>query len=185
MTEFIEKGDFFSGCRILSRCGKGSFGVTYLAENPIGRMIAIKIVASAPGSYERELRGLQNYMQVSGTHPNLLQIFHIGESGDHFYYIMEAADNCSTVPGEYLPATLGNLMRQGKKFSPEEAVSITRQLLAGIGRMHDAGLLHRDIKPENIFKDDRCTFENEELFFSHRRDKGDTGVMAAIISPKV
>lgn len=46
-------------------------------------------------------------------------------------------------------------------------------------------LIEAGLKPENIFKDDRCTFENEELFFSHRRDKGDTGVMAAIISPKV
>lgn len=41
----------------------------------------------------------------------------------------------------------------------------------------EAGLLN-----ENIYIDDRCTFKNENLFFSHRRDKGDTGVMAAVIS---
>ena len=45
-------------------------------------------------------------------------------------------------------------------------------------------LIEAGLTPENIFRDDRCTFENKELFFSHRRDKGDTGVMAAMISVK-
>jgi len=45
-------------------------------------------------------------------------------------------------------------------------------------------LLEAGLKPENIYFDNRCTFENSDLFFSHRRDKGDTGVMAAMISPR-
>ena len=45
-------------------------------------------------------------------------------------------------------------------------------------------LLEAGLKPENIYYDNRCTFENEDLFFSHRRDKGDTGIMAAMISPR-
>ena len=43
-------------------------------------------------------------------------------------------------------------------------------------------LLEAGLLPENIYIDDSCTFENDKLFFSHRRDKGDTGVMAAMIS---
>ena len=45
-------------------------------------------------------------------------------------------------------------------------------------------LIEAGLMPENIFKDNRCTFENSDLFFSHRRDNGDTGVMAAMISVK-
>lgn len=37
------------------------------------------------------------------------------------------------------------------------------------------------VDPKNIFVDDHCTYENEELFFSHRRDKGSTGRMSALI----
>ncbi|AXF55465.1 peptidoglycan editing factor PgeF [Salicibibacter kimchii] len=37
------------------------------------------------------------------------------------------------------------------------------------------------IKRENIFISKACTYENEELFFSHRRDAGKTGRMMAYI----
>lgn len=148
MSVFLKKGEFFSGCEILARCGQGSCGITYLARNPIGRKIVIKVTA-APRYTDRELKGLRNYMQVSGSHPNLLQIFHIGDFPEGLYYTMEAADNCS-LTGNYLPATLGNMLRQGKRFSPEEAVTILRGLLAGIDAMHRSGLIHRDIKPDNI-----------------------------------
>ena len=148
MSVFLKKGDLFSGCEILARCGQGTYGITYLARNPIGRKIVIKVTA-VPRYTDRELKGLRNYMQVSGSHPNLLQIFHIGDSPEGFYYTMEAADNCS-LTGNYLPATLGNLLRQGKRFSPDEAVTILRGLLAGIDTMHRHGLIHRDIKPDNI-----------------------------------
>ena len=146
--ETFKKGDIFSGCKILSCCGKGSFGTAYLASNLIGKSIVIKIISKTDCT-ARELQGLRNYMPISGTHSNLLQIFHIGETEDGFYYTMEAADNLNS-NGEYLPATLGNLIRQEKRFSPDEAIRIVRQLLAAAKVMHRAGLVHRDIKPDNI-----------------------------------
>ncbi|MDO5708136.1 MAG: peptidoglycan editing factor PgeF [Andreesenia angusta] len=40
------------------------------------------------------------------------------------------------------------------------------------------------IDSNNIFIDDHCTFTNEDKFFSHRRDRGKTGRMAALIMLK-
>ncbi len=37
------------------------------------------------------------------------------------------------------------------------------------------------IKPESITMSDLCTFDREDLFYSHRRDHGNTGAMAAVI----
>ena len=37
------------------------------------------------------------------------------------------------------------------------------------------------IRPENITLMNACTYENRDMFFSHRRDKGITGSMAAFI----
>lgn len=148
MNIFFEQGEIFSGCKILHRCGQGGYGVVYLAENAIGQKIVIKIVAKTDSS-SRELCGLRNYMQVSGTHPNLLQVFHIGEMKEGFYYTMEAADDLKTQDC-FTPATLGNMLRNGRKFSPEEAIHIVRELLGGLAIIHDAGLVHRDIKPDNI-----------------------------------
>lgn len=148
MDFVLKKGDIFSGCKIISKCGEGSFGITYYAKNPIDQPVIIKVVPSSRFS-ERELKGLKNYMAVAGKHPNLLQIFHIGEFENGFYYIMEAADNCGT-DGEYYPATLGNLFRQDHDFPPEKAIQIIRELLGGLKFMHSANLIHRDIKPDNI-----------------------------------
>lgn len=37
------------------------------------------------------------------------------------------------------------------------------------------------LKPENISDSALCTYANPELFYSHRRDKGRTGAMAALV----
>jgi len=166
MSLLPQAGDIFSGCQILSRCGKGSFGITYLARNPLGKKIIIKIVSSVHNT-QREMTGLRNYMQVSGTHPNLLKVHHIGEFEDGFYYTMEAADNIAE-NDEYLPATLGNYFRNGRIFSPQEAIDITRELLAAVQVSHQAGLIHRDIKPDNI------------IFVNNTHKLSDPGLMVQV-----
>ena len=148
MSVLLKSGEVFFGCEILAVCGRGAFGVTYLAKDPVGRKIAVKIVGST-GRCDQELQGIRNYMRISGLHPNLLRVYHIGETEEGFFYTMEAADDCGDTSG-YVPATLGNLLRRNRKFTPEEAVGIIRELLAGIQVMHDADLIHRDIKPDNI-----------------------------------
>ena len=45
-------------------------------------------------------------------------------------------------------------------------------------------LLRCGIRPDRIDMTDRCTFRDSSEFFSHRRDKGITGRMAALIAPR-
>ena len=40
------------------------------------------------------------------------------------------------------------------------------------------------IPPENVTISELCTYQNPSLFYSHRRDKGNTGAMASIIALK-
>ncbi|MBE6378177.1 MAG: hypothetical protein E7051_05090 [Lentisphaerae bacterium] len=145
---YLDTGDIFAGYKIIAMCGKGASGVVYLAEDPVGRKVVLKIVESFLYS-ERELDGLRNYMMISGDHQGLLRIYHIGKEDNRIYYTMEAADNILD-NGNYLPATLGNRFRLNERFTPEEAVDIMRELLAGLKFMHQANLIHRDIKPDNI-----------------------------------
>ena len=44
MLNALKNGEVFSGCKILSRCGKGAYGVVYLAENVVSQKIVIKII---------------------------------------------------------------------------------------------------------------------------------------------
>jgi copper oxidase (laccase) domain-containing protein len=53
-------------------------------------------------------------------------------------------------------------------------------LAAGILRQ----LVGSGIAPPNIDTTDRCTYRHRDEFFSHRRDRGITGRMAALISPR-
>lgn len=43
-------------------------------------------------------------------------------------------------------------------------------------------MISAGISPDNITDAGLCTYEDRELFFSHRRDKGQTGAMAAVIA---
>lgn len=44
-------------------------------------------------------------------------------------------------------------------------------------------LLEAGLQPERIDDTDRCTYRDADEFFSHRRDKGISGRMAAVIAP--
>ena len=39
MSKLLNPGELFSGCKILHPCGRGAYGVVYLAENAIGHQI--------------------------------------------------------------------------------------------------------------------------------------------------
>ena len=66
-------GDKLCACTLLVKCGEGSYGEVWLAENAIGGKVALKILKKKFS--EREIRGLQNYKDCD--HPNLLKIRHI------------------------------------------------------------------------------------------------------------
>ena len=92
--------------------------------------MAVKIVSKKKlgDSWERELRGVINYRKITENAPGLLQIFHVEEDEESFFYTMEPADSASDV--EYVPDTLACRLQSGplpqipRKYSPE-----LRQLL--------------------------------------------------------
>ena len=145
----LEHDDFFAGCRILSVCGRGASGVVYLAENAIGRIVALKVL-NAQDAGEKELRGIRNYMRIRQNLASLVAVHHVGIEDGRSYYIMDAADNASSVPGEYVPDTLANRLKTTNRVPLNDVLGFCLALVDGLAVMHDSGILHRDIKPENI-----------------------------------
>ena len=96
--------------RVLSLLGAGGMGLVFLAEDPdLGRRVAIKVLASGqPGGADRSRRFTQDARLASTVnHPNIAQIFEIGEADGVAFIVMEF------VEGEPLSARLRATPRDG------------------------------------------------------------------------
>jgi serine/threonine protein kinase/tetratricopeptide (TPR) repeat protein len=134
--------------RVVRFIARGGMGEIYEVEDRFlqGVRVALKIilpqVATAAGAarqFEQEV-----LLARKVIHPNLCPIYDIaraGEAGSAFLFL-----TMKLLSGETLAARLG---RHGS-IAEDEAVSMLRQLCAGLGALHVAGVLHRDIKPTNV-----------------------------------
>ncbi len=76
----------------------------------------------------------------SVRHPNVASVFHLGRTGQNYFYAMEF------VEGE----TLENLIKRSGRLEVKLALEIATQVAAGLAAVHKQKLVHRDIKPSNI-----------------------------------
>ena len=77
---------------------------------------------------------------ASVRHPNVAPVFHLGRTGQNYFYAMEF------VEGE----TLQNLIKRSRRLDVKLALEVTTQVAAGLAAVHEQNLVHRDIKPTNI-----------------------------------
>jgi serine/threonine-protein kinase len=107
----------------------------------LDRDVAIKILrpqyAASPEFLDRFRREAR--IAASLTHPNLVNVFDVGEDGPRHYIVMEL------LPGR----TLKDLVARGA-LSLDDAVELTRQVAQGMSFAHRRGLVHRDLKPQNV-----------------------------------
>ena len=66
-------------------------------------------------------------------------------------YDLVEAEGLELVSMEYVDGTrLRQVLAERSPLELTEAREIALQLLAGLGAIHEAGLVHRDVKPENV-----------------------------------
>jgi serine/threonine protein kinase len=118
-------------------------GVTYKALDVNLRCaVALKVInarfigdESARRRFVREARAA-----ASVRHPNVASVFHLGKSGDSYFYAMEFVD------GE----SLDKVIRRSGRLDPSTALKVTTLVAAGLEAIDQQNLVHRDIKPSNI-----------------------------------
>ena len=129
-------------------CGRGQFGSVWLVKDLSEQIVALKLIPKkAFRQLGAEKEGLIAYRSKIKNFEHLVQIYHVGQTKDFFYYTMEAAYSVSDE--YYIPITLSRLFEHCI-FSPEDSADISLDVLEGLQLLHSNNLAHRDIKPENI-----------------------------------
>ena len=132
--------------RINRTIGGGGMANVYLAYDTIlDREVAIKVLrlefANDPEFIERFDREAQAATSLS--HPNIVNIYDVGEENHILYMVMEYVEGL----------TLKEYIIKHGPVAVEEAIEIMKQLTDAIQHAHVNGLIHRDIKPQNILMD--------------------------------
>jgi non-specific serine/threonine protein kinase len=124
------------------KLGQGGMGVVYAARDErLERTVALKTMSSMAGHeiarrrFWREARAA-----ASVNHPNVCQIYEIGEEGDELFIAMEFLE------GE----ALSERLKRGA-LSVSQTVPIGLSILAALSALHARGIVHRDLKPSNVF----------------------------------
>ena len=144
------------GMTLTRCCGRGSVGEVWLGFDRWGRRRAVRLVSKRndPDLLALERRGTALYCRGSVDHVHLLKIFHLGETPEYFFSVMEPADNFHRAGDIYEPDTLGRRLRCRKSGS----VPVFRCLdaiLKGMAGLHARDLSHGDLHPDNILFVDR------------------------------
>ncbi len=131
-----------AGYDIVSELARGGMGVVYLArQTALGRDVALKMIHRGPDAHPEELSRFRREAQVIATlrHPNIAQVFDVGEQDGTPYIAMEVVHGL----------TLAELLVDGP-MDPQKATQLLIQLADAVGHAHARGIIHRDLKPSNI-----------------------------------
>jgi serine/threonine-protein kinase len=121
--------------------GKGGNARIFLARDPDGRAVALKIlhpellVSVAADRFLREIR-----LASQLDHPHIAKILDSGEQEWLVYYVM------SYVEG----ATLRERLDASPCLPIGETLRIACDLLDALDHAHGHGIIHRDVKPANV-----------------------------------
>ncbi|MFO0880678.1 MAG: protein kinase [Gemmataceae bacterium] len=130
------------GYEILGELGRGAMGVVYKARQVgLKRLVALKMILAGGQASSTEILRFRTEAEAVARlqHPNIVQVFEIGEHQGLPYFSLEF------VEGGCLADRLGVTT-----LPVHEAAQIVAKLADGMAFAHESGIVHRDLKPANI-----------------------------------
>jgi serine/threonine protein kinase len=158
--------------------GRGAMGVTYKAfDVDLQCPVTLKVISERYlGDESVRLRFLREARAAASVrHPNVASVFHLGRTGQSYFYTMEFVD------GE----TLEHLTKRSGRLEVKLALEIATQVAAGLAEVHKQKLVHRDIKPSNIMVsvEDGSTVTAKIIDLGLAKPAPDAPAEAAISTP--
>ncbi len=130
------------GYEILETLGHGGMGVVYKVRHQrLHRLCALKMLRydGPTGPMERARFRTEAEAIAALQHPNIVQLYEVGEVGRVPYLILEYVEG----------TTLAERIRSGP-ISTKDAAELVRTLADAVEYAHSRGIIHRDLKPGNI-----------------------------------
>jgi WD40 repeat protein/serine/threonine protein kinase len=161
------------GYEILHEVGRGGMGVVYKArQSSLNRLVALKMILSGvhAGPTERERFKREAEAVAALQHPQIVQIFDIGEANGHPYLALEFVEGGSLA--QHLT---------GKPWNERHAAELVASLARAMQFAHDAGIVHRDLKPGNILINSDTKLDDRR----HRANSNSSTKLPNIALPKV
>ncbi|HHV44654.1 MAG TPA: Stk1 family PASTA domain-containing Ser/Thr kinase [Firmicutes bacterium] len=128
---------------IESEIGAGGMAIVYLGQDRLlCRPVAVKVLRENYAKDEDFVRRFRLEAQAAASlsHPNVVNIYDVGEEDGIYYLVME-----------YLAGTdLKTLIKQRGKLSVGQGLWVAAEIAKALEHAHAHKIVHRDIKPHNI-----------------------------------
>lgn len=148
---------------LAEQLGVGGMGVVHRAYDPkLGRDVAVKVLHGdrvSARERERMLREAQALAKLN--HPNVVQVYEVGEHDDQVFIAME-----------YVAGRSAKQWQEGGKRPWREVLDVYLQAGEGLAAAHAAGIVHRDFKPANVLIGDDGRVRVADFGLARGRDAG-------------
>jgi serine/threonine protein kinase len=167
----LPAGTLVGPYKVVRKLGEGGMGIVFVAEDTrLRRTVALKVLHGQPGEdSERRYRFLREGRLAAGlTHPCIATVYEVGEAADRLFIAMELVEGRS----------VGALLNERTQLPIFQALRITREVVRGLVKAHEAGIIHRDLKPENVMYGEDQVVKILDFGVAKRADDASANVTA-------
>ena len=131
---------------VKSFLGQGAKKRVYLVDDTrVGRDVAFALITTEgmDDTGRERIRREARTMGQLGDHPNLVQLYDMGEEDGQLYMV--------------LPVMAGGSVDELTRLAPdhqmppERVIEVARAVCSGLAFAHSKGFIHRDLKPSNVW----------------------------------
>lgn len=143
VEEGFKTGFFFGDWKVLYLVGAGTFARVYRAVNrTTGQVRAVKVLRQR---YVDDKTTTEQFVREGTTvarlqHDNIIRIYEVESDRDRTFMVMDLIEG----------QNLRDYVKAHQKLDLDRALSITRDLAAGLDYAYKRGITHRDLKLSNV-----------------------------------
>jgi serine/threonine protein kinase len=129
--------------QLLKEIGRGGMGIVFQAhDKQLKEQVAIKVLSPLLSNNTDGIERLKREVSAARkiTHPNVIRIHDISESGGLHFVSMEY----------FSGTTLKEIIKRDGSYSAAQGSQIVFQICDGLESAHRHGVIHRDLKSQNI-----------------------------------